>query len=76
MFGLSVKGAQALLVRLTGSSILTYRFIADDQDITHLPAWVKTSKQTTDGHLVALAKRHHAMLATLDGKIVGSYLIP
>jgi hypothetical protein len=51
-------------------------FIPDDRDISHLPAWVKTSKQTTDGHLLQLAAANGAVLATLDERIPGAYLIP
>jgi len=35
-----------------------------------------SAKQTTDGHLAQLAKAKGAVLATLDGKIPGAYLIP
>ncbi|GAC1661639.1 MAG: hypothetical protein NVS9B4_14140 [Candidatus Acidiferrum sp.] len=51
-------------------------FISDDHDISHLPAWVKTAKQLTDGHLAQLAKANAAILATLDGQIPGAFLIP
>jgi hypothetical protein len=55
--------------------ILCFSFNPHDHDISHLPPWVKTSKDTTDGHLAELAKAHGAMLATLDESIPGSYLI-
>jgi hypothetical protein len=55
---------------------LDFTFISDDHDISHIPAWVKTAKQTTDGHLAQLAKAKGAILATLDGKIPGAFLIP
>jgi hypothetical protein len=48
---------------------------ADDHDASHLPAWVKTPKQLTDGHLLKLASANGGVLATLDGKIPGAYLI-
>jgi len=51
-------------------------FLFDDLDADGLPPWVKTGAQTTDGHLVQLAARHGAILATLDSKIPGAYLIP
>jgi len=38
--------------------------------------WVKTPKQITDGHLAQLAKANGAILATLDGRIPGAFLIP
>jgi len=34
------------LVALT----LKFTFVVDDQEVSKLPAWVKTAKQTTDGH--------------------------
>jgi predicted nucleic acid-binding protein len=76
IYGLSITEAQALLIRLKSSpDILRFIFIPDDQDASHLPPWVKTSKDTTDGHLAELAKTHGALLATLDKSIPGSYLI-
>jgi hypothetical protein len=50
--------------------------LADAQDISQLPAWVKSGRQTTDGHLLQLANAHNAVLATLDSKIPGAFLIP
>ena len=54
---------------------LQFTFISDDQDASHLPAWVKSAKQTTDGHLAHLARVNGAVLATLDSGIPGAYLI-
>ena len=71
---LSVAEARALLHRLKKSQ--SFRFFADDHDISHLPAWVKMPRQTSDGHLVRLARAHGATLATLDHRIPGAYLIP
>ena len=51
-------------------------FVADDRDISRLPRWVKTARQTTDGHLAELAEAHGGRLATLDRKIPGAYVIP
>jgi hypothetical protein len=53
-----------------------FAFLADDHDASHLPAWVKTAKQLTDGHLLKLAGANGGVLVTLDGKIPGAYLIP
>jgi len=33
-------------------------------------------RQTTDGHLRELAKRHFTTLATLDDKIPGAFVVP
>jgi hypothetical protein len=51
-------------------------FVSDGNEISLLPTWVKTPRQTTDGHLVQLASANGALLATLDGRIPGAYLIP
>jgi uncharacterized protein len=68
--------AVALLLSLKASGALKFTFIADDHDLSRLPAWVKTARQITDGHLAQLAEDHGAMLATLDRRIPGSFLIP
>jgi predicted nucleic acid-binding protein len=52
-----------------------FLFLADDRDASQLPSWVKSPRQITDGHLVALAAAHGAKLATLDEGIPGAYLI-
>jgi hypothetical protein len=51
-------------------------FVADALDVSQLPAWVKTGKQTTDGHLLQLAEANAMILATLDARIPGAFLIP
>jgi predicted nucleic acid-binding protein len=73
-YGFSVTQASGLLLRLKAASAL--KFIPDDHDISHLPAWVKTAKQTTDGHLAQLARANGAILATLDKRIPRAFQIP
>ena len=46
-----------------------HRFLVDDVDGTSSPE--TGSKDTTDAHLVTLAKRHGLKLATLDGVLLG-----
>ena len=46
-----------------------HQFLADDVDGTASPK--TSSKDTTDAHLVTLAKRHGLKLATLDGDLIG-----
>ena len=75
-YGFTVAHARALLLRLKRGKTLRFVFIPDDHDVSHIPAWVKTARQTTDGHLVELAGAKAAILATLDGRIPGAYLIP
>jgi predicted nucleic acid-binding protein len=50
--------------------------LADDQPVRHFPAWCASASRTTDAHLLALAARHGAKLATLDTGILGAYLVP
>jgi uncharacterized protein len=75
-YGFTVALACNLLHRLKAGNLSIFTFITDDHDASHIPAWVKSSKQTTDGHLVQLAKTKGAILATLDLKIPGAFLIP
>lgn len=75
-YGLDVERARMLLPRLKKTPGLAISFIDDDQDLSGLPAWVKTGRQTTDGHVVQLAKAHGAVLATLGAKIPGAFVIP
>ena len=75
-YGLKTLEARDLLLRLKKESSLKFVFLPDGQDISHLPRWVNTAKQITDGHLSQLAKANGAMLATLDRKIPGAFLIP
>jgi hypothetical protein len=51
-------------------------FLSDRMLAGELPVWVTKSPQTTDGHLVMLAKANGARLATLDRAIVDAELIP
>ena len=72
----SVSQARELLLQWKASDLIHCTFIPDGNDISKLPKWVKSPKQTTDGHLLELARANGAQLATLDGKIPGSFLIP
>ena len=75
-YGFTVAQARTLLLRLKQARVSRLAFIPDAQDVSHLPDWVKTPKQITDGHLGKLARANGAVLATLDESIPGSYLIP
>jgi hypothetical protein len=75
-YGLTIAQARSLLLRIKQANSPKFTFIADNHDISHLPTWVKTAKQTTDGHLAELATANQAVLATLDAKIADAYLIP
>lgn len=71
-----IADACELISRLRKSRKRRFVFIDDDQGAAELPAWVKTGKQSTDGHLLELAKAHGAELATLDEGIPGAFQIP
>jgi predicted nucleic acid-binding protein len=75
-YGFTVSQARDLLQRLKAAPAVSFTFIADDRDLTDLPGWVKTARQTTDGHLVQLAAARGAVLATLDRHIPRAFLIP
>lgn len=75
-YGFTVVHAQTLLLRLKTENTLKFTFISDNHDVSHLPRWVKTGKQITDGHLAQLAKTNGAILATLDRRIPKAFLIP
>jgi len=75
-YGCSVPDARVLLSRVKARSIVKFRFMADDQDLSELPRWVTFPKHLTDGHLVQLASANAATLATLDRGVPGALLIP
>jgi len=75
-YGFTVQQAQTLLNSLRTKNNMPLTFLPDGIDISLFPAWVKTPKQTTDGHLMQLARANGALFATLDERIPGAYLIP
>jgi uncharacterized protein len=75
-YGVSITQAKSLLLQLKESEEYAFSFIADDHDASRIPAWVSGSKQITDGHLFELARAKDCVLATLDGRIPGAFLIP
>jgi uncharacterized protein len=46
-----------------------HRFVTDDVEVASLPV-LSSFKDTTDAHLVTLAKRHGLKLATLDAALI------
>ena len=75
-YSFTIAQGKTLLSRLKMAKGLHFTFLADDQGIADLPLWVRGPKQITDGHLLGLAKKHGARLATLDEQIPGAMLIP
>jgi len=68
-----VAHAKSLLQELKAWKGLPLEFINDGNDISALPKWAKSPKQTTDGHLVQLAVANAAVLVTLDEGIPGTF---
>ncbi|MGB6877159.1 MAG: PIN domain-containing protein [Candidatus Acidiferrales bacterium] len=75
-YGLTAAQARNLLLQLRAATIVQFTFIPDDHNITHLPGWVKSARQITDGHLEQLARAKGATLATLDRRIPRAFQIP
>lgn len=71
-----IPDACELISRLRKNRKRRFVFIPDDHGAGQLPAWVKTGRQSTDGHLLELAKAHGAELAKLDEGIPGAFRIP
>jgi predicted nucleic acid-binding protein len=76
MYDLNVFEARKTLLGIKANATQPLAFLSDGNDISSLPAWVKSPKQTADGHLAQLASTNGAVLATLDEGIPGAYLIP
>lgn len=76
LYGFTLQQAQATLSQLRTIHDLQLSFLSDGVDVLRLPPWVKSSKQTTDGHLLQLAAANGAQLATLDKEIPNAFLIP
>jgi predicted nucleic acid-binding protein len=75
-YGFTVVQGELLLSRTKSIDVAKFEFIADNLGASDLPGWVKSANQITDGHLVELAKANGAILATLDERIPGAFLIP
>ncbi|MGC2745403.1 MAG: PIN domain-containing protein [Candidatus Angelobacter sp.] len=75
-YGVTVAEARVLLLRLKALHAQRFTLLQDGNEASCLRSWVKTAKQITDGHLAELAKTNRALLATLDQKIPGAFLIP
>lgn len=65
-YGANWSEAQESLAKLHARS--GYQFLSDDVDGTVAPQ--TGSKDTTDAHLIVLAKRHGLKLATLDTTLI------
>ena len=75
-YNVTLDQAKTQLLRLKMVEAYDFAFLDDGNDVSKLPAWVRSAKQTTDGHLAELASSNGCVLATLDENIPGSFLIP
>lgn len=75
-YGVTIIEAQDLLASLMKFEYLDFKFIEDDISAHRLPPWVIRANQTTDGHLLELAKANDCQLATLDERIPGAFVVP
>lgn len=71
-----ISESRKLLGQLRKNQNRSIGFIPDDHGVETLPAWVVNGRQSTDGYLSALARKHQAVLATLDEGIKGAFVIP
>jgi toxin-antitoxin system PIN domain toxin len=71
-----VRESVRLLTRFRTNRRRVVIQLPDEHGASNLPQWVKTGRQITDGHLVGLAVRHGACLATLDSGIPTAIVIP
>jgi predicted nucleic acid-binding protein len=72
---ISLQEATKMLHKILHALAPSHRFLPDDLAIGNWPSWCTNASQTTDAHLLLLAKKHGAQLATLDRKIPGAFLI-
>jgi len=72
----AVNDAVATLAGMLRSLGGSHSFLPDNLPSAGFPAWCASASQTTDAHLLALAKTNGAELATLDTGIPGAFLLP
>lgn len=75
--GGQITAAEAGMVLKGMLSMLGKRhvFLPDDMDSISWPVWCQGANRTADAHLLALAKKHGAELATLDQGIPDAFLV-
>ena len=75
-YGFTVTQARTFLLRLQKTDALTFTFIPDDHGVSHLPTWSNLRSRQRMDISRNLRELHQAILATLDERIPGAYLIP
>jgi hypothetical protein len=71
-----VKEAGETLAGMVTALGARHMFLADDLSAGQFPEWCVSASRTTDAHLLKLAAKHGAKLATLDASIPGAFQIP
>ena len=71
-----VGSARTAFAKMKKTSPVKFEFFVDSIGVDCLPAYVKKPADITDGHLLELAKNSHIVLATLDDRIPGAFVIP
>lgn len=71
-----VKEAAATLSGMLRSLGGSHSFLPDNLPSSGFPAWCASASRTTDAHLLALAMKSKAELATLDTGIPGAFVLP
>jgi hypothetical protein len=74
---LAIEEAANTLAGMLGALGRKHTFLPDNQSSAgQWPIWCSTASGTTDAHLMALSGSHGILLATLDERIPGAFLIP
>jgi predicted nucleic acid-binding protein len=76
VYNYEVAKARQLLEKAKSGRLVRFSFAPDDLPTSELPSSLTRSNQITDSYLLRLALNHGAILATLDEKIPGAFLIP
>jgi predicted nucleic acid-binding protein len=72
-----ITTAATMLAGMLSAMGKKHTLLADDlSPAASLPPWCVGASQTTDAHLLGLATRHGAILATLDTGIPGGFVLP
>ena len=72
---IDVQTARKALSALRAAVPIPFQLAEDAIGAAKLPGFARTPSKLTDGHLLELARRHGAHLATLDTGIPGALLI-
>ena len=74
---LAIEETANTLAGMLGTLGRKHTFLPDNQSSAgQWPIWCSSASGTTDAHLIALSGSHGFLLATLDERIPGAFLIP